>query len=111
MLQEKVATFWHIISEGPIEEERLPDIRRCERIRWPRAIIENSEDAGIKVWENENKGEKRVCLWLEQQEYLVVLGFRGVNYVLWTAYCVTEQHRKRKLQREYESYHKDNAAP
>jgi len=65
VLQGKEATFWHLISEGKSEEERLPDIRRCERIRWPRPIIEHSEESLIKVWENERKGEQRVCLWLE----------------------------------------------
>ena len=25
--------FWHLISSGRIEQERLPDFRRCERIR------------------------------------------------------------------------------
>jgi hypothetical protein len=38
--QGKEATFWHLISEGRQEEERLPDLRRCERIRWIRRIIE-----------------------------------------------------------------------
>jgi len=26
--------FWHLISEGNVEEDRTPDLRRCERIRW-----------------------------------------------------------------------------
>ncbi len=30
----KEATFWHIISEGKTADNRLPDLRRCERIRW-----------------------------------------------------------------------------
>ncbi|MNH30689.1 hypothetical protein D3C79_909980 [compost metagenome] len=36
VIQGKEATFWHMISEGNDEAERLPDLRRCERIRWPR---------------------------------------------------------------------------
>ena len=31
-LKGKAATFWHIISEGTVETERLPDLRRCELI-------------------------------------------------------------------------------
>ncbi len=34
----KEATFWHIISEGKNEDDRLPDFRRCERIRWPKQV-------------------------------------------------------------------------
>ena len=30
------AAFWHLVQEGPAEEDRTPDLRRCERIRWVR---------------------------------------------------------------------------
>jgi hypothetical protein len=112
MDQGKVATFWHLISEGEVESERLPDLRRCERIRWPRAIIEHPDDASIKVWENERRGDTRICLWLESEEYLVVLGKHKDYRLLLTAYLVRKEHSKRKLQREYEAYIlKGSAAP
>lgn len=101
VIQGKEATFWHIISDGGIEEDRLPDMRRCERIRWPRPVIERSGEESIKVWNNERRGEKRICLWLENAEYLVILAERNGYIMLWTAYTVDQEHRKRKLQREY----------
>jgi hypothetical protein len=79
----------------------LPDLRRCERIAWPRAIIERADDPVVQVWENRRGAEKRICLWLEQEEYLVVLADRGRYVLPWTAYLVTEHHRKRKLSKEY----------
>jgi hypothetical protein len=103
MSQGKEATFWHLVSEGEVEADRLPDMRRCERIRWPRPIIEHSNETVVKVWKNERKGETRICLWLEKQEYLVILAERKGYVVLWTAYTVTREHQKRKLQREYEA--------
>src|SRR5690242_13189534 len=66
LLDGKEATFWHLISEGAVEGERLPDLRRCERIAWPRALIEHASDPCLKVWGNTRKGETRVCLWLEE---------------------------------------------
>jgi hypothetical protein len=102
--QGKEATFWHMISEGRSEASRQPDLRRCERIRWPRAVIEHSEDAAVKVWETTRRGERRICLWLEEQEYLVVLADRKGYLLPWTAYMVTRSHRKRKLQREFERW-------
>jgi hypothetical protein len=111
MSQGKEATFWHLISEGSEEEERLPDLRRCERIRWPRPIVEHSPGPPIKVWENKRHGETRICLWLESCEYLVILAKRRGHVLLWTAYLVTRPHQKRKLDREYEAYKKANAAP
>jgi hypothetical protein len=111
MEQGKEATFWHLISEGRVEDERVPDLRKCERIRWPRPTIEHANDPIIKVWENKRKHEKRICIWCESIEYLVVLAARKGYILLWTAYPVTRPHRKRKLQKEYEAYTKANAAP
>lgn len=102
----KEATFWHLISEGKTEEERTPDIRRCERIRWPKQVIENAKDQAIKVWGNKRKGERRICLWLEDCDYLVVLAERNGFYLIWTAYLIKSVHQKRKLKAEYEKAHK-----
>ncbi len=105
--QGKESTFWHMISEGKSEEERLPDLRRCERIRWPRPVIEHHRDDMIKVWKNRRRSETRICLWLESYDYLVVLADRNEYVLPWTAYLVEQPHRKRKLQREYEKYWRD----
>ena len=107
--QGKEATFWHLISEGKDEEERLIDFRRCERIRWPRSTIEHSNDVSIKVWENERRGEKRICIWLESEEYMVVLARREGYILPWTAFLVTRPHEKRKRQKEYEEFQKSRS--
>jgi len=106
LMAGKEATFWHFITEGKFEAERIPDIRRCERIGWPRPIIEQADDPAVKVWENERSGERRTCLWLEEEDYLVVLAVRQGYLLPWTAYLVTQEHRKRKLMREYETWRK-----
>ena len=111
MERGKVASFWHLISEGKTEEARLPDSRRCERIRWPRPIIEHHSEPAIKAWANRRKGGERVCLWFEDVDYLVVLAVRKGYYLLWTAYPVTRSHTRRRLEAEYQAYIKANAAP
>lgn len=98
----KEATFWHMISEGKTEAERVPDLRRCERIRWSRAIVEHAGTPWVNGWEGQRQGEARVHLWLPAGEFLVVLAKRADYFVLWTAFPVTEEHQKRKRQREYE---------
>lgn len=100
----KEATFWHLVSEGTVEAEREIDFRRCERIRWPKPIVEHGEEPVIKIWENERRGEKRICLWLEEEEYLVVLAQRNGYLLPWTAFLVTRSHEKNKRRREYENY-------
>ncbi len=107
----KEATFWHLISEGIDEASRTPDLRRCERICWPRPVVENSEDNIVKVWTNVRRSTKgietRICLWLETQEYLVILADRKTYILPWTAYVVDKPHQKRKLQKEFEDYQKN----
>lgn len=50
MSEGKEATFWHFISEGEDENSRNADITRMERIRWPKPIINSSENSYFKVW-------------------------------------------------------------
>lgn len=102
--KNKEATFWHFISEGKIETERVPDLRRCERIRWPKPIIENTEDNKIKVWENIRGNEKNICLCYGDWEYLIILRKRKDYILPWTAYCPHTNKTKLKWQREYNEY-------
>jgi len=101
--QGKEATFWHMTSEGNDEANRTPDLRRCERIRWPRPIIELADAKGVKVWASIRNNEHRIHLWLESEDYLVVLAARGDYLLPWTAYLVTWDHTRRKLQKDYEA--------
>lgn len=101
--QGKEATFWHMTSEGSDEANRTPDLRRCERIRWQRQIIELADAKGVKVWTSIKNKEHRIHLWLESEDYLVVLADRGEYLLPWTAYVVNWDHTRRKLQKEYEA--------
>jgi hypothetical protein len=102
----KEYNYWHIISEGKIEEERYPDIARCERIKWPAKVIENSTDSSVLVWKNKRGNNIRILIYLSIEDYLVVLEERS-DYILFiTAYPVVENHRKRALHKEYEKYKK-----
>ena len=112
----KEAGFWHCTSEGREESNRTPALRRCERIEWIRAIIENSTHPSIHVWDNIRRGETNTLLWY-REEFLVVLaqrtrsrdGFR--YYQLITAYDTPEEHRKRKLRKEKDEFFKRLTPP
>lgn len=106
LFQNKEYTFWHVTSEGEKEEERTPDIRRCERIRWPRPIIEHCTHTSVRCWQNKRGQDKRLILWFHESDYVVVLADRKKYVLLWTAYLVTYNHTREKLQKEYEEFHK-----
>ena len=101
-------TFWHIISEGVDEINRIPEISRCERIRWPRPIIEHENEPNMLVWENVRRGNKSVCIDFEEIEYLVVLGKRKGYLILTTAYPIDSNHSKYKLLKEYKAYQQES---
>lgn len=99
--RDKEATFWHFISEGKTEEDREINFRRCERIRWPRAMMENVSDPDLMVWEQHVRSELRTHIWCEEHGYLVVVAKRTGFVLPWTAYCVTQQHEQRKLRNRW----------
>ena len=103
--------FWHCVQEGPVEEDRTPDIRRCERIRWVRPVIEHSNDPKVKKWPTKKAGKNRYLLWLEEADYLVILEKRPGCWFLWTAYCTDFEHTRRKRRAEYEAYIKSQRRP
>jgi len=116
LARNKEATFWHIIQEGDSETEKIPDFRRCERIRWPKPIIEHCEEtnSGIKVWENErhkNGIQRNILIWFEQKEYLVVLRKRTGYNLFWTGYPVVKERTKQNLERDYQDYKNKQASP
>jgi len=104
LTQGKEATFWHMISEGKEEENRIPDLRRCERIRWPRPIITHESDPKVKYWISVKRNENRIHIWLEEEDYVVVLADRKGFLLPWTAFLITRGHTREKLRKEYRAY-------
>lgn len=103
-LNEKDATFWHFITEGEVECERLTNLRRCELIRWPRRLIEAVGTDQVCCWAQPRrgrKGESRLAITTTDFSYLLVLADR-VDYVLpWTAFPVEHDFQRSKLRKEW----------
>ena len=98
------ASFWHLVQEGRVEDDRTPDLRRCERIRWVRWMIQNAPThAEIDEWQNTRGTEVNTLLWF-REEYLVVLARRQGYWLLKTAYCTEKSGRIRQLQRERDDF-------
>jgi hypothetical protein len=100
----KEQAFWHLISDGGVEDERVVDIERCKRIRWPKPVIETTDLSDYWVWENQRGSEKRILLYIHEERYLVVLGVRNGYFLLCTAYFVEQNHRHIKLYNEYSAF-------
>jgi hypothetical protein len=106
-------TFVHFTSEGPVDESRNLDLRRCERIGYVRPIIENAHLDCVKVWENErldknNKPILSVVLWCENVSSKIVLtkvkSKQRNYYVITTFYLINSINKIKKHKKEYEEY-------
>ena len=94
-----------MISEGADEAERIPDFRRCERIAWPRPLIEHEGEPEVLVWcEPRGSNDDRIHIYLPDERYLVVLADRG-NYILpWTAFCIDRNSQHEKYLKRHARY-------
>lgn len=102
-------SFWHTISEAPDrnnrnEDDRIPDFRRCERIRWIRWVIENAGNDGFLWWENQRQGNTHVVIWAKAHDFAVVLAKRSDYYVLKTAYAELRSHRMATFEAEWTAF-------
>lgn len=102
--------FTHLTTseQDDNSKERLPDISRSERIKWPRPVIEEHEDCAIChysecekpwVWSYDHKTK----IFLPSDDYLVILGQRNGYWMLITAYHMNRQHSIDKIRKEYKS--------
>ena len=103
-------TFYHITHEGEDEQNRRPDIRRMERIRFPKFVIDNNKNKEILIWKNKRGKDERIILFNVAENYIVILTNRTDYYLFITAYFVETEHRKRSLLKEYETYKKAKTA-
>lgn len=95
----KEVAFWHCIQEGQEEEGRTPNLRRCERVAWPRAIIEHADDPLVQRWSLRKSRDWRTYLWYHE-EYLVALAHRRKKWQLITAFPTDRRHTRARLRNE-----------
>jgi len=101
MIEGKEAAFWHCISEGKVEEDRVPDMRRCERIRWPRGLIDAVGTGRVKWWKERDGSRCRSYVALPDFSYLVVMEEAATHFLMVTAYPIEQPHAQRKLGKRY----------
>jgi len=103
-------TFYHITHEGEIENDREPDFRRMERIRFPKFVIDSCPHSELLVWEKTIGRDQRIHILNEEEQYLVVLTRRKTYLMLCTAFYIEHRHTVNKKLKEYDEYKKTKTA-
>jgi hypothetical protein len=100
----KEVIFWHLTSRNDKKTgERLPDLRRSERLPWVRSIIDQTDRPEILAWDYiEGDGIIKTYIWLQDFDFVVIMkkypnGRRRLITSFWLEYT----HKKEKLRKKY----------
>jgi hypothetical protein len=109
----KPQAFVHITTEENKQTgNRELCLRRCERIAWIKPLIENHTDPAVLVWEKEHSTKKRKAkrtyLFLEKEDFLVILQEIKWGHYMITAIYVDNPNQKAKHLKAYKSFTKSS---
>lgn len=111
----KEQAFFHITSVSNQADsdpnDRIPDIKRCEKIGWIKYMIEYYNHHGecgeqLRYWEEDYNGKPRIHLLCETERFIVVIEERKDYCLFITAYYIEHQHTLRKKLKKYQQYQK-----
>jgi hypothetical protein len=97
--------FWHIISDGEEEDDRVPDMRRCESLPWVSYCISTATKPPSPVcwWRNKRGTNTHIVILNEDEDFVVVLAERKDYYLLKTAYF-PRSYRLKSMKKERDKY-------
>lgn len=97
------AAFHHCITEEDDKGNRVNDYRRCQRLRWPRKVIEAVGTGQVMWWKEKQGSKRRAYVTFLDFSYIVVLEEMSTHCVLVTAYPVDREHTRRSNSKRYEA--------
>ena len=118
MENDKEEAFYHVTCQDYFHvNDRVPDMRRCERIRWVRKMIENHACTpnrcincdGMKMWVEKKGSDMRWHILLEAERYMVVVAERADYCLLITAFYVDQDHRLQQILSRFEKAKRQRA--
>lgn len=119
--KEKI--FWHLTSryskpkkisrrqrkfykkEEQLKLDRLPDLRRSERITWIPAIVKKSKSTEILSWDYlEVGGSIKTYLWLKNENFIVILKkYNNNTYRLITSFYIDQDYKRKNFEKKYKN--------
>ncbi len=106
----KEEAFYHITCKDYTRKrDRVPDLRRAERVVWIKPILRNYELCngcgkcnGIYVWKEPYKNTSRIYVFLVDERYIIILEPKKTYYLLITAFYVDRDDRYEDFIERYE---------
>ncbi len=85
------------------EPERLPDLRRCERLPWVKPLIEHPSEPEVLAWDYE-EGDRTIktYIWLKDQDFVVIMKrYPNGKRRLITSFYVDKSFKRKDFVRKY----------
>ncbi len=88
-----------------IDEDRYPDLRRCERLTWVRALIENAEAPEVMAWDyEEGDADIKTYVWFKGYDFVVIMKkVRNNRRRLITSFYVDKEYKRQDFERKYQN--------
>ena len=118
---EKERVFWHLTTKNDkqwqydnnghrtlVDCGRYPDFGRASKLEWVKQILENHDNAEIKLfYHKESTGEKdiRLYLWAYNYDFVVILQRLGKSQAyLVTSFYITHEGKRKDYEKRYQIY-------
>ncbi len=118
----KEILFWHLTSRKPKREQvpyrkrkfiqkdddqdnRLPDMRRSERLSWVNPLITAPDKPEILCWDyEEGDGAVKTYIWIKDYDFVVILKkYTNGQRRLVTSFYVDRKYTKNDFERKYKN--------
>ncbi len=85
------------------QTERLPDLRRCERLTWVKPLIEHPTEPEVLAWDYE-EGDRTVktYIWIKDYAFVVIMKkYPDGKRRLITSFHINENYKRRDFENKY----------
>lgn len=93
------------VEQKYIDEDRYPDLRRCERLSWVKALVEKADEREILSWDyEEGDSTIKTYIWLKDYNFTVIMKKYSDNKRrLVTSFYVDKSYIRKGFERKYEN--------
>jgi hypothetical protein len=91
------------VGQTYIDEGRYPDLRRCERLPWVRALIEKGYEPEALAWDYE-EGDLTIktYIWLKNYNFTVIMKkYPDNKRRLITSFYIDKSYKRKDFERKY----------
>lgn len=83
--------------------QRLPDLRRCERLPWVGPLVGHGSDPDVLAWDyDEDDGCTKTYVWMKDHDFVVIMKKMGNgSRRLITSFYVDNKFTRDDFQRKY----------